>query len=309
MELENSQWDKADADFDSWKSESKEIDSPFTDILKSAYLVFREKQKSWLSDLCNRSIEFIKEKESSKPKLVQGVINFFDEEPADTEMGDSEFIGSSSIERKLTVPDDFSEFLLPLDEPREKGDRKPKAKRRKNSQIIRGILLGDQQVFNNLYEFDYPKVERWITRNYGDDDAAKDIFQDGLLILIEKLQQREFDLTCSVSTYLFSICKNLWMNQYRKDKKTEKITDFGGNLKVDIAIPILDKTPDIYEDVSNAINSLGDPCKQLLECFYYKKLSWDEISDSLGYSNAASARNQKYKCLERIKKTVDYSTN
>ncbi len=300
MELENSQWDKADADFDSWKSEPKESDSPFTDILKSAYLVFREKQKSWLSNLCNRSIEFIKEKESSKPKLVQGYLGFFEETETMVDMETGEESKYDVIIKRSDIIDDSTS---------EQFYEKEKRKKRKNSQIIRGILSGEQQVYIELYEFDYPKVERWITRNYGDDDAAKDIFQDGLLILIEKLQQREFDLTCSVSTYLFSICKNLWMNQYRKDKKTEKITDFGGNLKVDIAIPILDKTPDIYEDVSNAINSLGDPCKQLLECFYYKKLSWDEISDSLGYSNAASARNQKYKCLERIKSNVKIDHN
>jgi hypothetical protein len=99
MELENSQWDKADADFDSWKSEQKESDSPFTDILKSAYLVFREKQKSWLSDLCNRSIEFIKDKESAKPKLIQGAIDFFDESFPDAEMGDEELDGGIAINR------------------------------------------------------------------------------------------------------------------------------------------------------------------------------------------------------------------
>jgi hypothetical protein len=50
---------------------------------------------------------------------------------------------------------------------------------------------------------------------------------------------------------------------------------------------------------------LGDPCKELLECFYYKNLSWSEIASRLGYSSAASARNQKYKCLERIRKAVN----
>lgn len=64
-------------------------------------------------------------------------------------------------------------------------------------------------------------------------------------------------------------------------------------------------TPDIFDTVRTTIETLGDPCKQLLECFYYKNMNWDEIASKLGYSNAASARNQKYKCLERIRKTVN----
>jgi len=52
---------------------------------------------------------------------------------------------------------------------------------------------------------------------------------------------------------------------------------------------------------------MGDQCRQLLECFYYKKMSWDEIANALGYKNAASAKNQKYKYLERIRSTVSYA--
>jgi hypothetical protein len=42
-----------------------------------------------------------------------------------------------------------------------------------------------------------------------------------------------------------------------------------------------------------------------LKSYYYKNQSWDEIASSLGYASAASARNQKYKCLERIRKTLN----
>jgi len=64
--------------------------------------------------------------------------------------------------------------------------------------------------------------------------------------------------------------------------------------------------PDIFERVNKAIETLGGPCKQLLESFYYQKLSWGEIASLIGYSTPASARNQKYKCLERIRSIVSY---
>ena len=73
----------------------------------------------------------------------------------------------------------------------------------------------------------------------------------------------------------------------------------------EITVAGFEITPDIFENVNRAIETLGDPCKQLLECYYYKNLSWAAIASKLGYANAASARNQKYKCLERIRSKVN----
>jgi len=56
--------------------------------------------------------------------------------------------------------------------------------------------------------------------------------------------------------------------------------------------------------VAGILEKMGDPCKALLESFYFNQLSWEAIAEKFGYSNAASARNQKYKCLERIRKEL-----
>jgi hypothetical protein len=49
-------------------------------------------------------------------------------------------------------------------------------------------------------------------------------------------------------------------------------------------------------------DSLGEPCKSLLEAFYIEKKSMDQIALTFGYTNADNAKNQKYKCLMRLKK-------
>ena len=54
--------------------------------------------------------------------------------------------------------------------------------------------------------------------------------------------------------------------------------------------------------MNKAINSLGEPCKSLLEAFYLKKKNMQEIATVFGYTNAENAKNQKYKCLMRLKK-------
>jgi len=54
--------------------------------------------------------------------------------------------------------------------------------------------------------------------------------------------------------------------------------------------------------MERAMNGLGEPCKSLLEAFYLQKKSMQEIAGSFGYTNSENAKNQKYKCLVRLKK-------
>jgi hypothetical protein len=54
--------------------------------------------------------------------------------------------------------------------------------------------------------------------------------------------------------------------------------------------------------MDRALNSLGEPCKSLLEGYYLKKLDMNALAAEFGYTNADNAKNQKYKCLMRLKK-------
>ena len=54
--------------------------------------------------------------------------------------------------------------------------------------------------------------------------------------------------------------------------------------------------------MDKAINNLGEPCKSLLEAYYLQKQSMQAIAANFGYTNADNAKNQKYKCLMRLKK-------
>jgi hypothetical protein len=54
--------------------------------------------------------------------------------------------------------------------------------------------------------------------------------------------------------------------------------------------------------LESALQRLGEPCKGLLEAYYLQKRHMNEIAAEYGYTNADNAKNQKYKCLIRLKK-------
>lgn len=293
MYLENDQWNIADEEFSLWMNgtgRGKNIE--LTNILKSTFLVFREKKRSWLEEFCKRSLDYLIEVEREKKddSFRNNNVNF------------------SLIPVKENLPDDILSDNVPMFRIASERDEPGYWERIRNEEndiIINGIFSGDQNVFNELYEDEFPKVVKLIINNSGSVDVAKDVFQDALVILIEKVYTKKLDLTCTVSTYLYSICRFLWMDQLRQSKREVPLKDEYSYNNAEITVVGFENTPDIYEHVNIAIETLGEPCKELLECFYYKNLSWAEIASKLGYANAASARNQKYKCLERIRKTVN----
>lgn len=278
MNFENHKWNVADEEFSLWLNgtdRGKSIE--LTDILKSTFLAFRQKQIHRLSSFCKQAFEYYQEQENLRKQewlLIQ----------------------------ESQVEDNNIHFRICAYSESEKRDRIVN----ENQKIFNGILSGNQKVFNDLYEDEFPKVVKLVIQNSGSVDMAKDVFQDAFVILIEKVYTKKLELTCTVSTYLYSICRFLWMDQLRQNKREMPLKDEYSYNNAEITVAGFENTPDIFEHVCIAIETLGDPCKQLLECYYYKNLSWTEIASKLGYASAASARNQKYKCLERIRSTVKY---
>lgn len=64
----------------------------------------------------------------------------------------------------------------------------------------------------------------------------------------------------------------------------------------------LDEREKTFQLMKNALDRLGEPCRSIIEDFYIKNHSMDEIRGKFGYTNADNAKNQKYKCLQRLKK-------
>ena len=284
MNFESDKWNKADLAFNYWlKGSFTEKGTDHINIVTSTFLSFREKELERLKKYCISAFEFFLKSEDKD----------FERDPRflRTQKAEDEIVRDSEVRYSKVISPDiqitFSNFI-----------------EERNDKIIQGILSGDQQVFNDLYEHEFPKTVRLVTYNSGRVDDAKEVFQNGLVVIIEKVYRKELDLTCSFSTYLYSVCRNLWFEEIRRSKKTISVNDPYDYLQSDGAFISNEYIPDELEAVNKAIESLGDGCKQLLECFYYKNLSFEEIANTLGYATAASARNQKYKCLERIRRTV-----
>jgi len=151
-----------------------------------------------------------------------------------------------------------------------------------------------QKAINGLYNV-LPSVKKFIAANSGTTDDAKDIFQDALVILYKKAQTSDFVLSVPLKTYLQAIVKNLWLQELRRRNKMP--LDAGPSDLIDVTT-MEGKNFDL---AMAAFNLLGEKCRQLLILFYFKKKSFREIASALAFSDEKTAKNQKYRCIQKAK--------
>jgi RNA polymerase sigma factor (sigma-70 family) len=169
--------------------------------------------------------------------------------------------------------------------------------------LLKGLANNDSKAVETLYKSHFNMIQHFVLNNNGSFDDARDVFQEAMIALYEKVQSDSFVLTCQIKTYLFSICKHLWL------KRLHQMSKFSGSLNVeedsisvDDDLIDFEKKDAAFEMMHYALNSLGEPCKSLLEGYYINKKGMQELADNFGYTNADNAKNQKYKCLLRLKK-------
>jgi RNA polymerase sigma factor (sigma-70 family) len=175
-----------------------------------------------------------------------------------------------------------------------------------DNQYIEGLRLSDNAVIRTIYKKFYPAIMRMVLNNNGTEQEAKDVFQESILVLYHHVQKQNFILSCALQTYLYSVAKRLWLKQLSKKsgrlKLDERFYEGDDFVEVENEVSVYEEREQNLTRMQESIGQLGEPCKTLLTDFYMARLGMDEIADKFGYTNADNAKNQKYKCLQRLKK-------
>ncbi|MGB3180956.1 MAG: sigma-70 family RNA polymerase sigma factor [Cyclobacteriaceae bacterium] len=173
-------------------------------------------------------------------------------------------------------------------------------------EVIERLRSGGEKELEMIYLKYRDEFLFWITKNFTCPlDEAKDIYQVSILTLYENVVQGKVrTLTSSIKTYLFAIGKN---KALASNKKAQRFTsDFSDNMDVSaIENGHSSEDEERWRLVESSLDKLGDPCRTLLKQYYYHKKAVSDIAVELGYKNADTAKNLKYKCMKRLKKIFE----
>lgn len=166
-------------------------------------------------------------------------------------------------------------------------------------ELLEKIVNEEDDAFVYLYKEVYPSVRWLIIRNGGSEDDARDLFQESVIILHGKLKEEGLILRCSVKTYLYSVCRHLWLKELTRKKKLS-FTEIGDEQYVILEEnDCSDLEKELMEFYLKQFNQLSKECKKILN-LHFRNVSIAEITKRLGYPSDNYTMNKKYRCKQRL---------
>jgi RNA polymerase sigma factor (sigma-70 family) len=170
-------------------------------------------------------------------------------------------------------------------------------------QYVKAILGNDEPVIRHIYAKFLPPVVNLIKQHGGKHADALDVFQDALIIIFEKAQKPDFNLSGNFFSYLYGVCRNVWGNKLQKKDNQTVTTD--GLLK-------LSDNNDLHPHIERqekeqvfwlAFEKLGKDCRFILQLFF-EGHSMEEICENLGHGSVGYTKKRKFHCKESLVQLV-----
>jgi len=170
---------------------------------------------------------------------------------------------------------------------------------------VTAIKANDEQVMQQLYVGNFDRVKQFVMRNNGTADDAKDIYHEAYLAVWRNIRMDKFipRHEGALDAYLVQIARNRWLDHVRTSryKLTGSLTAEHEELMTFEAID--DITEKRLQLIKAHFRTLGEGCRKLLARFYYRNESMREIAADMGWTEA-SAKNNKYRCMEKLRKMM-----
>ena len=153
------------------------------------------------------------------------------------------------------------------------------------------------------------QIIRFVKNNSGSQEDGIDIFHEGIIALDENVRKDKYRGEGQVRGYLFSICRFLWLNKLKRNKRMVYTAE---NSELD---QLYFETPEhlslVREQkaiIDQLLGRIGEKCRKILELW---KLSYsmEEIASEAGLENAGIARRQRYNCYQKLLQIVDKEPN
>ena len=159
--------------------------------------------------------------------------------------------------------------------------------------LFERIQRGDEKALEFIYKKYYRMMTKMVITNSGTEEEARDVYQDALVVFWQKARSGSLVLTSKMSTYIYSICQNLWRKELDRKKRLS-------NEEKDSPVTLDTETSEREKIIAKCIDQLDGTCKKVLMYYYFEEMSMQDIADRLGFANTDTAKTKKYKCKKKL---------
>jgi RNA polymerase sigma factor (sigma-70 family) len=175
--------------------------------------------------------------------------------------------------------------------------------------ILIGIRARDRAVLRYVYAQYYPMIRYFIIRNHGNDLDAEDIFQEAIVSIFEKTRKKEIKLHCSFKTYLYSVCRHLWLQSMDRSNLMMTVSDLDEFIVFEDKISYEEEMQLRKRIYQKNYLQLSEKCQKILYMFM-ERVPFDKIAKEMGYKTTQYAIKRKFECFKslvfRIKNDPEY---
>lgn len=149
-------------------------------------------------------------------------------------------------------------------------------------------MVYTQSSFEKIYKLYYPKMFAFAKNYIQANEDAENVVQDVFVVLWEK--KDELELSCTLTTYLFTLVKNRCLN-YLRHKLIEE--EFNTQMKEELGFKLYalesleysyPSEKELQAVIQRALDALPERCREVFIKSRIEGLKYKEISEELGIS-------------------------
>ncbi|OHX68033.1 hypothetical protein NH26_17635 [Flammeovirga pacifica] len=168
--------------------------------------------------------------------------------------------------------------------------------------LLEDLKVHKESAWTYLYTNYQSMVISLVKKNGGDEEAGKEVFQNVIIDLHKNVERDKVREDSNLKNYIYTLAYNQWRVYLRNNKGKNDELDHDNSL-LDESVNFDEEQYELFDDLSEIINHLGDKCQDLILSKYSKiKMSMAQIAEQMGFANARSATSQLNKCMEKARK-------
>lgn len=176
-----------------------------------------------------------------------------------------------------------------------------------DNQLLEHLIKEEVWAFEHLYRSYYRMVAHYVNQNNGNNEDAKDAFQDTIVALLKAINKPEFQLQkgTKLGTFIYAIARRIWLMKLREKRIVSRNLEHLEDKLVYDDSGIEEKK--VFEQkhllLAKILKKIGKECRQLLDAYYFKKIPLNEVARLLGYTDGF-VRVKKNRCMNEFRKKI-----
>jgi RNA polymerase sigma factor (sigma-70 family) len=174
-----------------------------------------------------------------------------------------------------------------------------------DARMLHALGRDPERTLAELYGRQKAGFMGFIKRYGGTSEDHLEVYHDAVMAFYDLTLDGKYDPSrAAISTLICAIGRNKLLTKLGKHRTIEEWTEL--TPQMDLPDEESDSiNEDLLSRVKDAMEHLGEGCREIIQLFYYQRCRIDEIVRRLNYKNENVVKAHKSRCMKRLKDLVE----